>query len=227
MSHPGARPVIACTKSDDIERLQQVLFYRQLGFSLEQIGAALASPRSALDHLADQRRLLVERISHLERLVAAIDRAIEDGHHGVARTPWERFAAFTGVSEEYQRQAEARYGPTEMWKKGQRTFTGDEMDEAMEARRAWVARLQRAIERAVSPVSEEAMDTAEAHRQSAIHYFGYDDDYGWHVAFCDEYVQNPESLGYVVMPIEQRPGMAEFLRVAARANARRGQDSAG
>jgi phosphoribosylaminoimidazole-succinocarboxamide synthase len=81
----------------DLERLQQILFYRELGFSLDHIAAALASPKDAIEHLAFQHRLVLERIQHLQGLVAAIERAMEDKKMGTTPTPTERFAAVTGV----------------------------------------------------------------------------------------------------------------------------------
>jgi phosphoribosylaminoimidazole-succinocarboxamide synthase len=79
----------------DLERLQQILFYRELGFSLDHIAAVLASPRDEVEHLAYQRALLVDRIQRLEGLVAAIDRAMEDKTMGTTPTPAERFTALT------------------------------------------------------------------------------------------------------------------------------------
>src|SRR3954451_14180636 len=61
----------------DLERLQQILFYRELALSLDHIAAVLASPRDAVEHLAYQRRLLLDHIERLQGLVAAVDHAME------------------------------------------------------------------------------------------------------------------------------------------------------
>src|SRR4051794_31162030 len=79
----------------DLERLQQILFYRELGFSLDQIAAVLASPREAVGHLAYQRGLLLDRIHRLQGLVAAVEQAMEAKTMGTTPTPAERFAALT------------------------------------------------------------------------------------------------------------------------------------
>lgn len=88
----------------DLERLQQILFYRELGFSLDQIAAVLASPKDAVEHLAYQHSLVLERIHHLQGLVAAIRRAMEDKKMGTTPTPTERFAAVTGVHQRIARE---------------------------------------------------------------------------------------------------------------------------
>src|SRR5690349_24750310 len=58
--------------ADDLQRLQQLLFYRELGFPLDQIAALLDGDADRQDHLRTQRQLLSERISRLQAVVAAI-----------------------------------------------------------------------------------------------------------------------------------------------------------
>src|SRR5258708_26566720 len=77
----------------DLERLQQILFYRELGFSLDHIAAVLASPRDAVEHLGYHGGLLLDRIQRLQGLVAAIEQAMEAKTMGTTPTPAERFAA--------------------------------------------------------------------------------------------------------------------------------------
>src|SRR5690554_514160 len=60
----------------DLERLQSVLFYRELGFALEEIRAIVSDP--AFDRgraLREQRDLLRARMQHLGRMVEAIEAA--------------------------------------------------------------------------------------------------------------------------------------------------------
>src|SRR5262245_44379930 len=60
----------------DLERLQQVLYYRELGFSLEEIAAILDDPDAGpATHLRRQHRLLTERIDRLKAMVAAVEYA--------------------------------------------------------------------------------------------------------------------------------------------------------
>src|SRR5436305_14174612 len=62
----------------DVDRLQQILFYRALGFALDDIAAILDDPAAdPVEHLHRQRLLLVGRVERLESLVAAIDRTME------------------------------------------------------------------------------------------------------------------------------------------------------
>ncbi|GAA4946278.1 hypothetical protein GCM10023238_10740 [Streptomyces heliomycini] len=50
-------------------RLQQILFYRELGFSLDEIAEIFADPQAnALEHLRARQRKLEEEIARLRRL---------------------------------------------------------------------------------------------------------------------------------------------------------------
>lgn len=69
----------------DLVRLQQILALKYLGFSLEEIKAFLgASPRSLREALAQQGAMLRERRAHLDTIIKAIDRLLEED-----RCEWE------------------------------------------------------------------------------------------------------------------------------------------
>lgn len=65
-------------KLADLARLQQFLFYRELGFYLDEITAIFADPQvNALEHLR----------SRLQRLADVTEHAIEVQQTGVSLTP--------------------------------------------------------------------------------------------------------------------------------------------
>jgi phosphoribosylaminoimidazole-succinocarboxamide synthase len=79
----------------DLERLQQVLFFRELGFSLREVKAIVASPTfDRAEALRAHRRLLVEQRGRLGRLVELVDRTIASIEKGEPMTNQERFGAF-------------------------------------------------------------------------------------------------------------------------------------
>jgi len=60
-----------CYKESELIKLQQILFFRELEFSLEQIIAIFDAPVfDAVEALADQRRLLEMKRARLDRLLA-------------------------------------------------------------------------------------------------------------------------------------------------------------
>ncbi len=76
----------------DLERLQQVLFFRELGFSLQDVKAIVDSPTfDRTEALRAHRRLLVEQQGRLGRLV---DRTIASIEKGEPMSNQERFGAF-------------------------------------------------------------------------------------------------------------------------------------
>lgn len=63
----------------DLARLQQILALRYLGFSLEEIKVFLdASPGGLREALAQQGAMLRQRREHLDTIIQAIDRLLED-----------------------------------------------------------------------------------------------------------------------------------------------------
>lgn len=64
---------------EDLGTLQQILALKLLGFSLDEIRVCLsAGPRRLTEILAQQRAMLREQRAHLDAIILAIDRAIEE-----------------------------------------------------------------------------------------------------------------------------------------------------
>ena len=79
----------------DLVRLQQVLGYRSLGLSLEEIAAILDDPGvDAVDQLRRTHALLGVRIGELTRQLAAIEKTMEAHRMGIQLTPEEMFEVF-------------------------------------------------------------------------------------------------------------------------------------
>src|SRR3989440_11908267 len=106
----------------DLDRLQRVLFYRELGFPLEEIVTLLDDPTiDAEAHLRRQHDLLNRRIERLQDMVTAVERAMEAQKVGISLTPEERFEVF-GESDpaQYADEAKERWGDTDAYKQSMR-----------------------------------------------------------------------------------------------------------
>ncbi len=91
-----------------ILRMQEILFYRELDFSLKSIGEILTSPdydRSKA--LEDQKILLLLRKERLERLISAIDKAMQ-GESVMCAFDNSEF-------EKYKTEAKAKWGTTQTY----------------------------------------------------------------------------------------------------------------
>lgn len=63
---------------DDLLQLQQILFFKELEFSLDEIRTILASPDfNRLEALRRHRRELIAKGEHLARLIETVDKTIE------------------------------------------------------------------------------------------------------------------------------------------------------
>ena len=61
-----------------LERMQEILFYRELDFSLKSIAEILSSPNyNKRKALIEQKRLLTLKKDRLERLIKALDSAVK------------------------------------------------------------------------------------------------------------------------------------------------------
>ncbi|CAM5594320.1 HTH merR-type domain-containing protein OS=Streptomyces aurantiogriseus OX=66870 GN=GCM10010251_55060 PE=4 SV=1 [Streptomyces aurantiogriseus] len=108
---PGGRSRAGYRLYDDADlaRLQQILFYRELGFSLDEIAAILKDPQAnVLEHLRARQRQLSEEIARLRRLAEVAERAIEVQQTGVSLTPEERFEVFGDITFDLSYATEAR-----------------------------------------------------------------------------------------------------------------------
>ena len=94
-------------------RLQQILFYRELGFSLESVREVLSRPEfQVVDALEEHRESLWGQMRRLERLIRTVDKTIQ---HLKGEIPMSPEGLFEGFSEEqqdeYAKQAEQMYDP--------------------------------------------------------------------------------------------------------------------
>lgn len=96
---------------DDLDRLQQILFYRELGFPLDEVAALLDDPHTdPQDHLRRQHGLLTGQIARLQEMAAAVEHAMEARRMKVRLTPEEKFEVFGDFDpDDYAAEAEERW----------------------------------------------------------------------------------------------------------------------
>jgi len=204
----------------DLERLQRILFYRELGFSLEEIATIVDDPRTdVVGHLRRQRELLTERIKRLRSMVATIDYEMEAEMMGIQLTPEERFEVFGDFRpEDYAEEAEQRWGDTEAYWQSQRrvaTYTKEDWQRIKAEEEEVRANLAAAFAAGLTPDSEEAMAAAEAHRQHISRWF-YECSYDTHRGLTGLYVNDERCRAHYDALAS---GLAQFIREAAHANA--------
>jgi DNA-binding transcriptional MerR regulator len=206
----------------DLERLQRILFYRELGFTLEEIATIVDDPRTdVVGHLRRQRELLTERIKRLRAMVEAIDFEMEAQTMGIRLTPEERFEVFDDFRpEDHAEEAEQRWSDTEAYRQSQRrvaSYTKKDWQQIKAEEEQVRASLAAAFAAGLAPNSDEAMAAAEAHRQYISRWF-YECSYDVHRGLTDMYVNDDRFRAHYDA---LAPGLAQFIREAAHANANR------
>ncbi|MEV7340397.1 MerR family transcriptional regulator [Streptomyces sp. NPDC093544] len=222
-SHAGHRRY----SDADLDRLQQILFYRELGFPLDEVAALLDDP--AADPRAQLRRqheLLTARIEKLTKMAAAVEHAMEARTMGINLTPEEKFEVFGDKDpEEHSEEAERRWGGTEAYAESQRRaarYTKDDWQRMQAEVASWGERYDVLMEAGEPPTGERAMDMAEEHRQHITTWF-YACSYETHQGLGGMYVSDERFKEFYD---SMRPGLAEHLRDAIGANAARHSEGA-
>lgn len=105
-------------------RLQQILFLRELGLSLEEIQAVLDRPDfDLLAALEQHRQALLERQERLGRLVHTVERTIFALKGNIAMDNKDLFEGFSEEQQkEYEAEVEQRWGQTEAYQQSQQRW---------------------------------------------------------------------------------------------------------
>ncbi|MBV1850868.1 MerR family transcriptional regulator [Catellatospora tritici] len=204
----------------DLERLQQIMYYRELGFSLEEIATILADPQSdATAHLRRQHELLTGRIKRMQEMVTAIEFAMEANKVGIQLTPEERFEVFGEFDPDaHAEEAQQRWGGTDAYQESARRtarYSKDDWLRHKAENEDWGGRFTSLMDSGAAADSPAAMELAEEHRQIISRWF-YECSYEIHTGLADMYLADERfTATYEAI----KPGMAQFLHDAIHANA--------
>ncbi len=203
----------------DLERLHQVLLFRELGFGLDAIGVLLDTP--AADRraaLLTQRHALERRGRRIGAVIRALDRVIEALERG---EPMETNELFEGFDEfdhaRYADEAKERWGDTDAYAESARRTKGYDRKDwtAMRAEAdAILAAMASLMAEGARPGDRVCMDVAEEHRRHIDRWF-YPCPPRMHAGLADMYEADPRFTEY----FETRAtGLAAFMSAAIRAN---------
>jgi DNA-binding transcriptional MerR regulator len=206
----------------DVQRLRQILFYRELDFGLDEIGRILEQPGAvADDHLRTQHRLLRGRRDRDEALLHAIEHEMEARKMGISLTPEEQLEIFgTAQLAEHQAEAEQRWGDSDAWKESQRraaTYTKQDWIEIKAEADANIAAFAAALRAGEPADGEVASAAAEEHREHISRRF-YACGHEMHRNLAELYISDPR---YMRTWDEIAPGFSQYVHDAIVANAER------
>lgn len=118
-----------------IERLWQILFYRELDFPLHDIAEILSSPGfDRMRALKEHRSLLLQKRERLDQLIDLVSNAMK-GETTMEFKPFDT-SKFDEMRDQYAEEAKARWGNTDAYRESaRRAAKWTEADKAnMEAR---------------------------------------------------------------------------------------------
>lgn len=209
----------------DLERLQRILCYRQLGFPLDQIKAVLDDPDTdSLEHLRRQHALLSERITALQHMAATVATLMEAHTMGITLAPHELLEVF-GDSDPtaYRDEAEQQWGNTDAWAESRRrasTYTKGDWQRMQAEFATLIADIAAAKRDGLAPGSYRAMDLAERHRAYLERWF-YPCSHAMHRGLGDLYVNDARFAAQLAKYAPEDAGFVGYLRDAISANAKR------
>jgi len=204
---------------EDIERLQEVLFYRELGFELSAIRKLLDDPthdRAAA--LVAQRALLEAQAERSLAMIELVDRTLDSMREGDSMSAKDLLEVFGGFDPaKHEAEAKRRWGNTDAYKEAARRtkrYSKQDWMRIQEGNRALIEQMIAAFDRGVSPTDAEAVSIAEEARLAIDRDF-YPCSHAMHATLGQMYVSDPRFKQHYD---QHREGLAEWSAAAINAN---------
>jgi MerR family transcriptional regulator, thiopeptide resistance regulator len=204
----------------EVERLQEVLFSRELGFPLEQIKEIVERPGYHRAAALERHRALLERkAGRLRAMLGAVDAAIDAEKRGTTMTNEEMLEVFGDFDpSQYEEEVRQRWGNTDAYRESaRRTKSYTKADwqqigrEGAEINDAFLALMAAGA----PPESAEARAVAERHRAHISRWF-YDCSREIHRGLGQMYLADPRFTRNID---KAGPGLAQYMSAAIAANA--------
>ncbi|HOQ02048.1 MAG TPA: MerR family transcriptional regulator [Acetivibrio clariflavus] len=201
----------------EVDLLQQILFYRELGVSLDDIKKILSSPSfNASDALKEHRKKLLARREQIDLLIANIDKTIAAMEGRINMSDKEKFEGFKQKliddnEKKYGKEIREKYGSETVDKSNKKIkdMTYHQYAEAEKLNEEILSTLKEAMKTG-DPAGELAQKAADLHRQWLCFFW---DSYSKeaHAGVAQMYVDDERFTAYYD---KVQPGAAAFLRDA-------------
>ncbi|MBV7363944.1 MerR family transcriptional regulator [Actinomycetaceae bacterium TAE3-ERU4] len=200
----------------DVRRLEQIMIYRAAGMPLEKIPAALSG--NPITHLQEQLHELIQKKEEINKTIELVERLLENAMSEEKLSITE-IAQIIGQAnlDEYQKEAEGKWGQTKEWIRSQETISKmsrEEWGKLASQMDEFNQRLALAKNRGVPAGSDEANILAEEHLQILSTFFPA--TYKQQVLIARGYVADPRFHSYYE---KVTPGLAKWLQEIINSNA--------
>ena len=203
---------------DEIDRLQQILFYRALDFKLDEIKTLLNNPNYQVkDALLKQQFLLKKKRTNLDYLIDTIEKTISSMEGEITMTNEQKFEVFKNklieeneqqfgkeIREKYEEeQVVASYGKL-------KDMTEEQYEAMQRLEQQLFQRLKEAME-TNNASSEVAMEAAELHKRWLSFYWAkYSKEA--HIGLAQMYMNDEHFISYYDSRVGE--GATQFLHDA-------------
>ncbi|WP_088072718.1 MerR family transcriptional regulator [Gottfriedia luciferensis] len=201
----------------EVDTLQQILFFRELGISLEKIKEIITSPNfNSAKALKEHREQLLDKRKQLDLLIENVEKSIATTEGRMTMSDKEKFEGFKKEmidenEKKYGKEVREKYGDDVVNKSNQKVLnmTEEQHKEVTRLSDELTKTLAEAF-KAGDPTSETAQKAADLHKQWLTFYWS---DYSKeaHAGLAQMYVDDERFRAYYD---KEQPGTAEFLRDA-------------
>ena len=201
----------------EVDRLQQILFYRELGISLENIKEIVTAPSfDGATALKEHRKKLLEKKEQLELLIANVDKTIAVTEGRMKMSNKEKFEGFKKKmvdenEEKYGKEIREKYGDDTVNKSNAKlqNMTQEQYEEVTKLAELITETLAAAYKTG-DPAGDLAQKAADLHKQWLCYYWNeYSKEA--HAGLGQMYVDDERFTAYYD---KEQPGTAAFLRDA-------------
>ena len=202
---------------EEVDRLQQILFYRELGVSLTDIKNIInESSFEGFNALVEHRQKLLEKRNQIDLLIANVEKTIAAKRGGIKMSNKEKFEGFKQKlidenEKKYGKEIREKYGEEEINKSNAKLkgMSEKEYDEVVSLAEEVMSTLESAFKTG-NPAGELAQRTADLHHKWIGYYWSsYSKEA--HAGLAQMYVDDERFTAYYDA---KQPGMAAFLRDA-------------
>ncbi len=202
---------------EEVDRLQQILFFRELDFNLDKIKEMLDAPDfDAAKALAGHREMLLERRKQLDILINNVEKTIKSLEGRIKIRNHEKFE---GLKKELVEENERRYGKEIREKYGEEAVDSSnkkllnltkEQYEQFERLGSEVLDTLEAAFETGDPAGDLAQKACELHKQWLM-FVWKDYSKQRHAGLAQMYVDDERFTAFYDT---RKPGMAKFFRDA-------------
>ena len=201
----------------EVSKLQQILFYRELGMGLETIKEIINSPSfNSIAALREHREKLLAKRKQIDMLLVNVEKTIASEEGRIVMSDKEKFEGFKEKlieenEKKYGKEIREKYGEEAVEKSNQafKNMSKEDYDKMISLEKEMKTVLAEAFKTG-DPASELAQKAADLHKQWISMAWGQYSKEA-HAGVAQMYVDDERFTAYYD---KEQPGTAKFLRDA-------------